>query len=64
MLKVYRKQFGDVVVLCLQGGIVTGEITALRDAVLSQKIMRAGHRNERSTELFPVMWQRSPGRPQ
>ena len=36
MLKVYRKQLGDVAVLCLQGGIVTGEITALRDAVLSQ----------------------------
>jgi|SRR4030095_1875776 anti-anti-sigma factor len=36
MLKVYRKQLGDVAVLCLQGGIVIGEITALRDAVLSQ----------------------------
>jgi anti-anti-sigma factor len=36
MLKVYWKQLGDVAVLCLQGEIVTGEITALRDAVLSQ----------------------------
>ena len=36
MLKVYEKNLGDVAVLCLQGGIVTGEITALRDAVLSQ----------------------------
>ena len=36
MLKVHKKQLGDVTVLCLQGGITTGEITPLRDAVLSQ----------------------------
>ena len=36
MLKVHKKQLGDVAVLCLQGGIITGEITPLRDAVLSQ----------------------------
>ena len=36
MLKVHKKQLGDVAVLCLQGGIITGEITPLLDAVLSQ----------------------------
>ena len=36
MLKVYKKDLGDVAVLCLQGGIVTGETSGLRDAVLSQ----------------------------
>lgn len=36
MLKVYKKKLGDVTVLCLQGRIVTGETTTLRDAVLSQ----------------------------
>ena len=36
MLKVHKKQLGDVAVLCLQGEIIIGEITSLRDAVLSQ----------------------------
>ena len=36
MLKVHKKLLGDDAVLCLQGGITTGEITPLRDAVLSQ----------------------------
>jgi anti-sigma B factor antagonist len=36
MLKVHTRRLGDVSVLCLQGQIVTGETSALRDAVLSQ----------------------------
>ena len=36
MLKVHIRRLGDVTVLCLQGQIVTGETSTLRDAVLSQ----------------------------
>ena|SRR3990172_1261549 len=36
MLKVYTRRLGGVTVLCLQGQIVTGETSTLRDAVLSQ----------------------------
>jgi len=35
MLNVHSKNFGTVVVLCLQGQIVTGETEILRDAVQS-----------------------------
>ena len=36
MLRVHAKNFGSIVVLCVQGRIVVGETKALRDAVLSQ----------------------------
>ena len=36
MLKVHAKNFGSVVILCLKGGIVRGETTTLRNAVISQ----------------------------
>ena len=36
MLRVHTKNFGSVVVLCVQGRIIVGETKALRDAVLSQ----------------------------
>jgi anti-sigma B factor antagonist len=36
MLKVHTGKLGDVTVLCLQGQIVTGETSTLRDAVLLQ----------------------------
>ena len=36
MLKVHAKRLGSVAILCLQGRIVNGETTALREAVLSQ----------------------------
>ena len=36
MLKVHTRRLGGVTVLCLQGQIVTGETSTLRDAVLSQ----------------------------
>jgi anti-anti-sigma factor len=38
MLKVHAKNLGTVVVLCLQGQIVTGETESLREAVHSQAI--------------------------
>ena len=36
MLRIHTKNFGSIVVLCVQGRIVVGETKALRDAVLSQ----------------------------
>jgi len=36
MLKIHAKKSGEVTILCLQGRIVAGEATALRDAVLSR----------------------------
>jgi anti-sigma B factor antagonist len=36
MLRVHTKNFGSIVILCVQGRIVIGETKALRDAVLSQ----------------------------
>jgi anti-anti-sigma factor len=36
MLKVHTRRLGGVTVLCLQGQIVTGKTSTLRDAVLSQ----------------------------
>ena len=41
MLKVHTKTLGEVTVLCLQGQIVTGETSTLRDAVLSQSEVSA-----------------------
>ncbi len=35
MLKVHKKKLGDVIVLCLNGQLVTGETATLREAVLS-----------------------------
>ncbi len=35
MLKVHKKKLGDVIVLCLNGQLVTGETATLRAAVLS-----------------------------
>ena len=36
MLKVHPKRSGDLVVLCLEGEIVTGETSSLREEVLAQ----------------------------
>ena len=36
MLKVHTRNSGNVAVLCLQGRIVNGETTSLREAVISQ----------------------------
>lgn len=33
MLKIHAQKLGDVTILCVQGGIVTGETTTLRNAV-------------------------------
>jgi anti-anti-sigma factor len=41
MLKVYLKKLGTVAIVCLQGRIVNGETTALRDAVDSQSNVSA-----------------------
>jgi anti-sigma B factor antagonist len=35
MLKVHAQKLGEVTILCVQGGIVTGETTPLRNAVQS-----------------------------
>jgi anti-anti-sigma factor len=36
MLRIHTKNFGSMVVICVQGRIVIGETKALRDAVISQ----------------------------
>jgi len=36
MLKIHARNLGDVAVLCLEGRIVNGETSALREAVASQ----------------------------
>ena len=36
MLKVHTRRLGDVTILCLQGQLVTGETSGLREAVVSQ----------------------------
>ena len=41
MLKVHAKNLGTVAILCLQGRIVNGETTALRQAVDSQSDVSA-----------------------
>src|SRR5439155_23636324 len=41
MLKVHAKNFGSVVILCLQGRIVSGETAALHNVVESQSGVNA-----------------------
>jgi anti-anti-sigma factor len=40
MLRIHTKNFGSIVVFCIQGRIVVGETKALRDAVVSQSGIR------------------------